>query len=87
MTGRTTDPLVGNSEKFSDEWPLTWETAPPTDEGYYWYRESSLGTPAVVRVYLRPGSTVLRATGSLFEQHAVQTMDGEWAGPLPFPEE
>lgn len=85
--GQTNDPLLENSQEISDASPLLWKRDRPTREGYYWYRESGRGLHDVVRVYSRSGSEVLRATGAFFEQHVVGMMDGEWAGPLPYPED
>lgn len=79
------DPLVERSRRVEGNGIMRWSDQPPSGEGFYWYRNSHHGVRDIVRVYSRPGSDVLRATGAFYEQHVVDTMDGEWAGPIPYP--
>jgi len=72
------------------EKPLVWTKIKPTEAGYYWHREqrrrqqeecNTLNIVNIKHTHL----------GLSFEidsvPFAVETTRGEWAGPIPYPEE
>ena len=69
---------------------LTWTRARPTVPGWYWWRENQLCTN-------QEHWTVLRIRQEHIDKHDVITIGtqvyfvqetpGEWAGPIPHPEE
>lgn len=40
---------------------------------------------SIVRVYRVNESEELRVTGTLFDQRQLDSMNGQWAGPIPEP--
>lgn len=61
---------------------MKWTAAPPTTPGWYWWREALFQEARVVEVYCSP------ATASLVARWCrVENMKGEWAGPIPLPQE
>ncbi len=63
---------------------MKWTTEKPTAPGWYWYKGA--GYPTILYVYTET------FIGSLFVEDPdyggpVQGYPGEWAGPIPEPEE
>ena len=68
---------------------MIWMTDKPQVPGWYWYRACPAYKATVEKVYqywLSPphgGKYVLVTTS----QHTVEHLEGEWAGPIPLPDD
>ncbi len=63
---------------------MIWTTEKPTRTGWYWWRRPSIPEDVIVEVYKdkrNPAMLMLRGRGRLYVQR------GQWAGPIPEPEE
>lgn len=67
-----------------DQKPLSWTKAEPTETGYYWHRRRK--TLEIVRVIMAQECLAVKP-GRDDDVIAVADMMGEWAGPIPYPEE
>ena len=72
---------------------LHWTTQPPTEPGYYWWRAEQIDPrwPEIVEINRFVdihGTPFLGGyvAGSARRRH-INEMTGEWAGPIPEPEE
>jgi hypothetical protein len=84
MFEKTTNP----TEPFEKDncQPFTWTDEAPTEEGFYWYREKEHDLRGVVQVFDRPNPG-LSVNGLLYERQPVNSLDGQWAGPIPPPKQ
>lgn len=65
---------------------MKWTTEKPTAPGWYWYRSIVCEVTRYTRVVeVFPNGKV--SDGSLFPMDHVDKFNGEWAGPIPEPEE
>ena len=70
--------------------PLRWTNEPPKEPGWYWHEEDHEKQPVYVfRAATPEGETALYAQffGEGDVVHKIERMSGEWAGPIPEPEE
>ena len=63
---------------------MVWTQDTPTVPGWYWHRSPS-GVIWVEELALRGGQLVVVDQNG--RAHALETCSGEWAGPIPQPEE
>lgn len=69
----------------SNESMLNWSADVPKSAGFYWYKNSHMIGPAIVRVGAYPdGPLLMSRTGFEGETPLIK---GEWAGPIPEPSE
>lgn len=85
-------PMSSNSRDHSSRPVRTrretrWDDEQPREEGFYWYRDPEFDLRTVVRVYrsTEAGTPRLRASGTLVEGRSIDTMEGQWAGPISPP--
>ena len=66
---------------------LSWKRKPPTEEGWYWYRDADRGE-VILRVFDPLGNKIWKAwdwqDGRLM-LYAIAEYEGEWYGPLEVP--
>lgn len=63
---------------------LTWTRDRPTVPGWYWMRTQSGAFEEIVEVFRRRGDLYVSEPDDLYP---LSGYAGEWAGPLPHPEE
>ncbi len=69
---------------------LHWTTQPPTQQGWWWHRTGKpaaggrlpRGIPRVIEVWSAAGDYWANEL-----EYPVRTLGGDWAGPIPEPEE
>lgn len=76
---------------------LRWTTEPPQEPGWYWYRNTNKLDVHIVCIsyewdehmvdFELAARFVLETPYNWHNPHPVVLMDGEWAGPIPEPEE
>ena len=78
---------------------LTWTSEPPTESGYYWYRRGKGFIPQIVYLLwegcffeLKPKEpnrllVMHWAENEIDRSYDTKVCVGEWAGPIPEPEE
>ena len=77
---------------------MIWTSKPPTKEGYYWWRPEKNIVPVIKLLIwegchfeLEPNAPnkllVLDWGGEFVRDNDVYAWRGEWAGPIPEPEE
>lgn len=62
---------------------MIWSSRTPTRQGYYWYFSEEICD--IVRVTRGFDGELIVTGTALFERHPVETLEGEWAGPIPVP--
>ena len=69
---------------------MTWNERQPTTPGWYWYRGEASGQKPVV-VFVNPHADPTSGNWEVyFLTGVIKTVahwDGQWAGPIPMPEE
>jgi hypothetical protein len=66
-----------------EQQPLVWSDEAPTEEGYYWWRQTLEGFPVPVRVRLGDGMNCRNLRMYLAGNNNSFGVDwGQWAGPL-----
>lgn len=65
---------------------MKWTTKAPTEDGYYWYRDSKLDDPGIVLVSQFPSGTQICIFG-VSRVYPLSSYHGEWYGPLKEPKE
>ena len=63
---------------------MEWTREKPTKEGNYWYRAPE-DDSCVVVVVLDFENSLCAAAFDFYD--TVDSLDGEWAGPIPYPDE
>jgi hypothetical protein len=73
---------------------MKWTNEKPTVEGWYFYRGTTgphtVNHTLVVRVSFGDGVRVRKDVALVYEgeeRYSIDRMPGEWAGPIPEPEE
>jgi hypothetical protein len=62
---------------------LIWTKERPKEPGWYWWRGDWYG-PEVLQVYLLNGPDTDQLA---IDETEIERHDGEWAGPIPLPQE
>jgi len=62
---------------------MTWTTARPSVPGFYWFRDAYVSRPFVT--YLDREEFIIR--NPMSGRNSILVWPGEWAGPIPVPEE
>jgi len=69
---------------------LRWVNAPPRALGHYWYRGSDQHEPEIVEICMEdfgPNRDMFVRLGKGPEDfNFIENYDGQWAGPIPQPE-
>ena len=68
---------------------LVWTKEPPTVPGWYWYIQLPSSSPCIVQLLYRGLDTYrLKASfAGIEDDEYVEDLEGQWAGPIPMPEE
>lgn len=71
---------------------MNYSKTPPTENGFYFFRESGSDEPTIAEIHHDPNQTDCPPeelfTAHLIadsETHLVCNLEGEWAGPIPIP--
>jgi hypothetical protein len=69
--------------------PVRWSTTLPAAVGWYWWRKTRGDDPQCFYVYFAGGLfwAYNEWPGDIGDENRVDEIGGEWAGPIPLPED
>jgi hypothetical protein len=65
---------------------MKWTSEKPTEEGWYWWQNRPFYSPKIIPIYKVSGS-LCHGQHDGQSPYWIDQMDGQFAGPIPDPEE